>query len=159
MIALRLVVPSVLLSVVLLGCDTPSDLPHLQDHALTIATDYTRRFDDLARRAELIRAHGSALPAEVLSTGNIGRTFRHALSRIEEYRGRLQQVPAEVQGQVKAGDAGKLQQWIDRTRHELQHAAGEVASGLLAVEAAIAIAERDGPPEVPADDPDAAPIR
>jgi hypothetical protein len=158
-IARRLVVVSVLLSVVLIGCDTPSDLPHLQAHALTIMKDYGQRFDDLARRAELIRLHGSALPAEVLSTGNTGRTFRQAVSRIEENRRLLQGVPAEIQGDIKDGNARRLQQRIEVLRHRLQHAVSVVTSELLAVEAALAIAERDGPPQVPADDPDAAPIR
>jgi DNA-binding IclR family transcriptional regulator len=152
---LRLVVILALLA----ACDTPSDLPHLQDQAHAVAKDYERRLDELARRVERIRRRGSALPAEVLSTGNIGRVFRHAVSVIDEYRRTLQQVPGVIQGDVKAGDPRKLQQRIASIRERFGHAVTEATSELGAVESALAIAEREGPPQVPPDDPDAAPIR
>jgi hypothetical protein len=99
------------------------------------------------------------LPAEVLSTGNTGRLFRHALTRIEEYRAFLQRLPTSVQGDVKTGDRNKVLQRLDAARAELRHAVSEVTSDLAAVESAIANAERHGPSQVPPDDPDAAPIR
>jgi hypothetical protein len=154
---LAVLVRLVLLSILLVACDAPSDLPHLQDTARAMVKDFENRFDDLARRVELIRHRGSALPAEVLSTGNAGRVFRHAVTVLEEYRRLLQRVPSDIQGAAQGG-ARKVMHAIDTNRENLRRGAAEVTAELGAVEAAIAISERDGPPPV-APERGEAPIR
>jgi hypothetical protein len=123
------------------GCARTDDLPRLQDEALAVARTYQQRFDELGERAEALRQRGAALPPEVLSASKAGPTFRSALSRLTEYRSKLQQVPASLKTAAAAGDRAVMK-LIDELRHDLERGRIETISELAAVESAIAAAER-----------------
>lgn len=145
------------------GCDKTNDVPRLQDEGLAVTRTYQQRFDDLARRADVLRRRAGALPNGLSRAPDVNKTLLQAASKIEDYRRTLQTVP----NNLKSARPEDLQRAIDALREGADHAATEATSDLGAAESQIWIAEQQPagtapePPAEPGADSEgsAAPIR
>jgi hypothetical protein len=145
------------------GCEKTNDVPRLKDEALAVKKDYEQRFDELAHRAEAIGRRGKTLPPDAQDAVSAQRIFRQALSRIEEDRGNLQQVPTGIEAGAKSGNPEELGKLIDGLRERLDRGVVETTSDLAAVESWLGVVEQQqraarAQAAPPAPDPDA-PIR
>ena len=80
------------------GCDTPSDLPVLQQEVLATAKDYDRRLDDLQQRADDLDRRCRAMPHDALDAAAAEHDLGQARSVIEDRRGYLRGARTRIAG-------------------------------------------------------------
>jgi len=130
------------------GCEKVNDVPRLKDEALTMASGYQERFDDLAHRA-------AAIKPDRLTTSEAQRVYLQAKSTIDRFQNDVRQLPVQAQTSAANGNAEDLQKLIDMTRERFEDGVIEATSELTAVENWLAAADQHGAPRAPA--PPAAP--
>ena len=119
------------------GCEKVNDVPHLKDEALTMASGYQERFDDLAHRA-------AAINPDRLTTTEVQRVYLQAKSTIDRFRNDVRQLPVQAQTSAANGNPEDLQKLIDVTRERFEGGVIEATTELTAVENWLAAAEQHG---------------
>ncbi len=160
---LHAVVSSALLALLAAsGCEKVDDVPRLRDEALTTATGYQERFDDLAHRA-------AAIKPDRLTTTEVQRVYQQAKTTLDRFRNDVRQFPVQAQASATNGNPEDLQKLIDVTRERFEGGVIEATTELTAVENWLAAVEQHGAlrtpgapaapasPEPGTDDPAAAP--
>jgi hypothetical protein len=151
----------VLLSLALLptasGCARANDTPRLQEEARQVAQLYGEQFDELAHRAEELSKRGNTVRADAATADAAKATYRNAITKIEDARQILKDVPTRIAAGVKSDDRDALPKLIDSLRERFEHDVVEVNGELDAVDSWIANAElagaRPAPPPTPAASP------
>ena len=137
------------------GCERSNDVPRLQDEARQVAQEYQERFEELGHRAEAISKRGNTLRADALNSVEAQRVYREAMTKIEDDRQLLKDIPTRIAAGVKSDDRDALPRLIDSLRERFEHDVTTATADLAAVESWISNAEqaqgnRPAPPPPPA---------
>lgn len=153
-----LVVLSLALLPTVSGCARANDTPRLQEEARQVAQTYGEEFDELAHRAEELSKRGNTVRADAAASDAAKVTYRNAITKIEDARQILKDVPTRIAAGVKSEDRDALPKLIDSLRERFEHDVIVVNGDLDAVDSWIANAELAGarpaaPPPPPAASP------
>jgi hypothetical protein len=130
----------------LAACETPQDEPRMRDEALATAASFDVRFDELQHRADEVEHRRAALPHDTLAGASADHSLGRARSVIEDQRGYLRTVRAQL---PKSSPRAELQRLIGEMRRRLEDGVTEAGAELSAVESWVAITTRDGAPGAP----------
>jgi hypothetical protein len=125
------------------GCEKVNDVPRLKDEALTMASGYQERFDDLAHRA-------AAINPDRLTTTEVQRVYLQAKSTLDRFRNDVRQFPVQAQTSAVNGNPEDLQKLIDVTRERFEDGVIEATTELTTVENWLTAADQHGAQRAPA---------